>query len=78
MGFKVMKGRRSKPELDSTHKDRRKANDRATTLRNSYRGKKMEVWIEPTTNEDPVGYRGLAITILVQRGLNELQSLPRT
>lgn len=60
--FRVMKGSRKKPILDSTHADRSKANDRCETLRKSYlggkgRNRKMEVWMEEGEPGDLPGYR---------------------
>lgn len=57
MGYKVMKGSKKRPELDSTWPNLSKANKRYTTLRNSYRGQKVEVWVEPTIDDDPKKYR---------------------
>ena len=57
MQHKVLKGNRNKPTLDSTHNSLKEANQRAATLKKSYRGKKMDVWVEPCTEDDPVNYR---------------------
>ena len=58
MRHKVLKGKsRNHGDLDSTHDSLKAANQRAATLRKSYRGKKMEVWVEPCTDEDPINYR---------------------
>ena len=58
MDWKVLKGKtRDTAELDSTWPTRAKANDRAKTLRKSYRGKKVEVFVEEATAEDPKKWR---------------------
>ena len=57
MRYKVLKGSKKKPELDSTWPDKSRANDRAKTLRSSMRKKKIEVWVEPCSDDDPHNYR---------------------
>lgn len=54
MKFKVMKGSKKKPVHDSTWTEQPKANNRAKTLRQSLRGMKTVVWVEPTADEEPV------------------------
>ena len=62
MQYKVMKGpSKRKSELDSTWPDKSRAEDRAKTLRGSLRkgvvGKRILVWTEPCTEDDPKNYR---------------------
>jgi len=56
--WKVLKGNNiDNSELDSTFNDLRKANNRAKTLRKSYRGKKINVFVVPADIDDPENYR---------------------
>jgi hypothetical protein len=55
--YKVLKGTKNKPELDSTWPDKKRAESRAKNLRTSYMRQKIEVWVEPCNDEDPTNYR---------------------
>jgi len=61
MRYKVLKGNKNKPELDSTWPDKSRADDRAITLRSGLRkgvrGKRVLVWVELCEDEDPHNYR---------------------
>lgn len=64
MGFRVMKGpSRNNGEIDSIYPKEKDANKRRVELLKSLRGgkmgngKKVIVWIEPATKDDPVSFK---------------------
>lgn len=57
-GFKVLKGVTEKSAIfDSSYTDKSKADQRAKMLRSSLRGSKIEVWVLPLEENDPINQK---------------------